>query len=556
MKKKLAVVTILATILTGAVGYAAEGEYTVKCQNGFFVGAKEAATGVISFKGIPFAQQPVGALRWKAPLPPKKSKEIFEAKEYGDVPLQHVSGYSPDLVDQPNGENCLNVNVWTADLKTKKKPVMFFIHGGAYGWEAARSVFYDMQYMVKENPDIVLVTMDYRLNSLGFFDLSKVPDGKIYKSKDFKDSGYLGVLDTIAALKWTKKNIEAFGGDPDNITVFGESAGGGLTSIMLVAKPAKGLFKRAIVQSGALNLTMDQETIDKMGQTEALMQATGAKNMDDLMALKKEDILRAWDLDSGRMGAEGATKIENLNNHPLRGGNSIIVEDPLTELRKGASKDVDVMIGTMADEWRYWISLMPGPVRDRIAYVDKFNKIKLKQWQAQVGLEKEQYIDQYFQVARNKKDQWDEQFPGIWQRFELVNDVAFRVPSIKMAENHCQAGGKGKTYMYYFAKESDLADWPGAPHATELPYVFNNPALGGTDLYGNVDPVLAKKICRAWANFARTGNPSVDDFVWEPYEVQLRKTMTVGNDKVLRMVEKPLDEQRCLVDLAGLYKSL
>ena len=553
--KKLALLSILAVLATASIGYAAGNDVMVKCHNGYFVGAKEKDTGILSFKGIPYAQQPVGELRWKAPLPLPGSKNVYQAKEFGVVPLQNIDpNDTEDLANSPTDENCLNVNVWTADLTTKKKPVMFYIHGGAYGWEAARSVFYDMQYMVKENPDIVLVTFDYRVNSLGFFDLSKVPDGKVYKSSDFKDSGYLGVLDTIAALKWTKKNIAAFGGDPDNITVFGESAGGGLSSIMLVTKPAQGLFKRVIIQSGALNLTMNQETIDAMNQTGAIMEATGAKNMDDMMALTKEDILKAWDLESGRMGAEGGTLIQNLNNHPLRGGNSIIPEEPLNALVKGVGKDVDVMIGSTADEWRYWINEVPGNLNQKMHHIDMINKIKLGQWQKKCS--QPELVDAYMKIARTKKSYWDKNIPGFGQRIEMVNDVAFRIPSIKLAEAHINAKGKGRTYMYYFAKESDKADWAGAPHASELPYVFYNPKLGGTPIYGTTDMALAKKVCRAWTNFARTGNPSTDDFVWEQYDLSNRKTMVIKSKDVIKMVNDPLPAQRILLDAATLYQTV
>lgn len=553
--KKLALLSILAVLATASVGCAAGNDFMVKCHNGYFVGAKEKDTGVLSFKGIPYAQQPVGELRWKAPLPLPGSKNVYQAKEFGVVPLQNIDpNDTEDLANSPTDENCLNVNVWTADLTTKKKPVMFYIHGGAYGWEAARSVFYDMQYMVKENPDIVLVTFDYRVNSLGFFDLSKVPDGKVYKSSDFKDSGYLGVLDTIAALKWTKKNIAAFGGDPNNITVFGESAGGGLTSIILATKPPQGLFKRVIIQSGALNLTMQQETVDAMNQTGAIMEATGAKNMDDMMALTKEDILKAWDLESGRMGAEGGTLIQNLNNHPLRGGNSIIPEEPLNALVKGVGKDVDVMIGSTADEWRYWINEFPGNLNQKMHHIDMINKIKLGQWQKKSS--QPELVDAYMKIARTKKSYWDKNIPGFGQRIEMVNDVAFRIPSIKLAEAHINAKGKGKTYMYYFAKESDKADWAGAPHASELPYVFYNPKLGGTPIYGTTDMALAKKVCRAWTNFARTGNPSTDDFVWEQYDLSNRKTMVIKSKDVIQMVNDPLPAQRILLDAATLYQTV
>ena len=559
MKHKFLTTAVLLVVLSaGTAAWAGQPAdrtefLEVKCYNGIFVGGQTPETGVVAFKGIPYAKQPVGKLRWQAPRPPEYSAKRFWAQEYGNMPLQNLVSYNVGLTDKLQvGEDCLNLNVWTADLKTKQKPVMVYIHGGGYGWEAASFPIYDLQYLVKDNPDIVAVSIDYRQNSLGFLDLSKVPDGKVYKSKDFRDAPYLGVLDTVAALKWVKENIAEFGGDPTNVTIFGESAGGGLVSAMLVNKDAKGLFRRAIVQSGACNLFMAQPMLDRVNQTEALLRATGAKNMDDLMALKPETIMEAWKMPADRAGVSGLRSVENLNHYPLRGGDSPIPDDPLAALAEGAAKNVDLMIGTVADEWLYWIPLMGQPtMAENVRMLDRVTRAKEADFRQGRSFTKQALIDRYLRIARSRHDEWEEQYPGFWERMELVNDVMFRLPSIKMLEAHSQAKGLGRTYGYYFAKPGMLdGKYWGAFHSSELPYVFNNK---GCEMYGGVNAKLAGKLSRLWTNFARTGDPTMRGVTWKEYDSRKRATLMIDAGGDIYTEYDPLSQQRQLLDEYGLY---
>ena len=233
-----------------------EGDYdedlAAKCENGIFVGKENE--DVISFKGIPYAQQPVGNRRWKVAEPCNKSNDVYEAFYYGKSPIQTKTD-SERASYYEQGEDCLNLNIWVNRKNEKtKKPVMVFIHGGSYGWGGTSDPLYDGHNLVKEYDDIILVTVGYRTGIMGFIDLSSVEG-----SEGYEKSGNLGLLDQVQALKWINKNIEAFGGDPGNVTVFGESAGGGSVSLLPLIDDAKGLFKRVIAQSGSIALTFARD---------------------------------------------------------------------------------------------------------------------------------------------------------------------------------------------------------------------------------------------------------------------------------------------------------
>lgn len=527
----------------------ADDKFSVKCLNGEFIGFKENKTGVISFKGIPFAKAPVGSLRWLPPVEPEASDKVYEAKDFGPYPLQNLP-LEEQKVGRQTSEDCLKLNVWASDLKGKNRPVMFYIHGGAYGWEGTASPLYNGQFIVEQNPDIIVVTCEYRLNTLGFADLSRVPG---YTEK-YAQSGVLGLLDCLAGLKWVQKNIAKFGGDPKNVTIFGESAGGGSVSCLLASKEAKGLFKRVIAQSGALNLTFSADDYRNLDQIAELMKVTGAKNLDDLLALSSEEIKTAWLKNTDKAGAEGMSLVQNLQGMPLRGGDSIIPADPYKALENGVNKDVDLMIGTTTDEWRYWEFAISENNTDRDEVKQIFKNITLTKregYKNKISAQNQKYLDEYLKaVEKHAKAGEDKELIAA---VELVNDLAFRAPSIKQALSHLKGGGKA--YVYYFGKESDANPWMGAGHASELNYVFHNLDLE-VEYVGKVDKALAKKIVSMWANFARTGNPSIEGFTWTPYNEKNRPTMVVSKKGEISMVNDPRGEQLRILEKTGLNLGL
>lgn len=197
----------------------------VKCFNGTFVGQQDE--GILTFRGIPYAKPPVGSRRWKRPAPAPQDDGVYEAYYFGKSPIQ-TEWETEEGSYYPQGEDCLYLNVWVNRTNTTaKKPVMVFFHGGGFGWGGTADPLYDGANFVRENPDIILVTVGYRIGLMGFVDFSDLKGGS-----NFADAPNLGILDQIESLRWVQKNITFFGGDRKNVTIFGESAGGASVSLL------------------------------------------------------------------------------------------------------------------------------------------------------------------------------------------------------------------------------------------------------------------------------------------------------------------------------------
>ena len=300
-----------------------EGQPVAIVENGVFVG--QSNDGVLSFKGIPYAKPPVGELRWHAPQRADSSDVIREAYYFGKSGIQTLSS-SVRASYYKQGEDCLTLNVWTASDTTRHRPVMVWIHGGSYGWGGTSDPLFEGHNFVKAHPEVILVTINYRLGLLGFLDLTQMEGGE-----DYAESGNLGLLDQVAALEWIQRNIAAFGGDASQVTIFGESAGGGSVSLLTVMPRARGLFQRAIVESGSVALSCTRE--DHKLLIGRLQKATGAQCVNDLMKLSESELM---------------TINEGLNQYncfPLRDG-TILPLDPYAAYASGAAKDVDMLMGT------------------------------------------------------------------------------------------------------------------------------------------------------------------------------------------------------------------
>ena len=276
--------------------------HAVKCVNGTFVGTEEH--GVVSWLGIPYAKPPVGGRRFKAPEYVDASERVFEAKYYGKGAFGSL-GY-PDCIQKLMSEDCLYLNIWlNADDKSVKKPVMVWIHGGAYVVGSGSQASYSGANLVQAHSDIIMVTINYRLNMYGFMDFSSVPGGE-----DFKTAPCNGLLDQAMALRWVHENIAAFGGDPDNVTIFGQSAGGGSVSILPVMKEANRYFQKVIAQSGSTTLAFP-------------------------------------------VGCDG-----QFTSCPYY-GTEVLPEAPIELYRKGYAKHISIMAGSTADEMRLFMGEGP-----------------------------------------------------------------------------------------------------------------------------------------------------------------------------------------------------
>lgn len=502
-------------------------ELAVKCHNGIFVGKKEGT--VLSYKGIPYAVQPVGELRWKAPREAPANQRVYEAYNFGVCSIQSVSKEEERFFGN-QGEDCLNLNVWlnTNNIQ-KKKPVMVYIHGGSYCWGGTTDPLLDGHNFVEAHGEVLLITIAYRLGIMGFVDFSTVPGGQQYK-----DSCNLGILDQIAALTWIQKNVEVFGGDPSNVTIFGESAGAGSISILAVLPRAKGLFQRAIMESGSCALTYTKEQCQPM--TKRIMALTKAKHMRDLRKLSKKEL------------QEIAGKVSNLACFPQRDGR-ILPLDLYSQYAAGASTHVDILMGTNADEVRYWMEKVHGELFYRmeipILYENNIKSISYKD---------KKRIKEFFALRHESK---------AWKITEFYNEVMFRLPALFQLTEHSKNGGKA--YNYYWT-QSGKHRRQGAFHTVEIAYVFHNlseskgvsqnrKAVKASMVSNNRPQKRRRKTCfneelsqtmqTMWVNFAKNGDPSIEGLAWSEYLGSSRKTMILG--KECKLVENLLEEQRRLL---------
>lgn len=485
------------------------GEYdaalSAKCHNGIFVGKRES--DVLAFRGIPFAKPPVGELRWKAPEAAEDCTDVFEAYYNGKSPIQ-TEWPSEQASYYPQGEDCLYLNLWKNQADpTEKKPVMVFFHGGAYGWGGTVDPLYDGRNFVTKQSDIILVTVGYRTGLMGFVDLSYLEGGE-----DFPDAPNLGLLDQIEALRWVQKNISAFGGDPDNVTIFGESAGGGSASLLPIIPQAKGLFRRAIAESGSVVLTFSKEECRDF--TRRLIREAGTKKMSDLMALSEEQLQKINEA------------VNSYNNFPQRDGRLIPV-DPYLPYEEGATKDVDILIGTNSEEMNYWIGEVGGVIPFRFTIPIKYeNDLRL------LNHEEKQRVKRFMSVMKGH---------SMFRMARFYDELMFRLPAVAQAEAHAEHGGKA--YMYLWTIPSAIT-MRNACHAVELAYVFGN--REETIYTGQVaDEKISDTIMQMWTNFARTGNPSTDQVIWERYNGTKRATMILSETPHLQ--DDPLSGRRKLL---------
>lgn len=453
--------------------------------------------GVAVFKGIPYAAPPFGVNRFRAPQPASQWPGVREAFTFG--PTVSKPPYFPPfdvLIPEPviPGEDCLNLNIWSSYPGQANLPVMVWIHGGAFANGTGATPTYDGSRFARDG--VVCVTINYRLGVDGFLFLGD-------------DSANLGLLDQVAALTWVQENIAAFGGDPQNVTIFGQSAGGMSVGTLLSMPLAKGLFRRAIAQSGAGHHAIAPETARGIGQY--LAERLGvAPTHEALAGVPVDRLLQAQVELSAEVFAHpdpqrwGEVAANLMPFEPVIDGKTLPIR-PIDALAAGAGADIDVMVGTTTEEERLFI--VPN------GSIDFITEEVLAGTVAAYGLPVEQTIATY-RAARPDARAGD--------LFEaIVTDWFFRIPAIRLAETHTR--GSGSTYMYEFAWRSPQFDGRlGACHALELPFVFDTLDKEGFEgLMGNNGPQsLADAMHAAWVSFATRGDPG-----WRQYDSTRRATM-------------------------------
>lgn len=485
---------------------------SITSNNGIFVGVKEK--NVLSFKGIPYAKPPIGKLRWKDPVPPENSNKVYEAYYFGKMPIQneYILQYASYY---PKSEDCLYLNIWVNTKDTSKnKPIIVYIHGGQYGWGGTSSPMYDGHNLVEEFPDLIFISIGYRLGILGFIDFSSVKGGENYKT-----SSYLGLLDIICGLKWIQQNIKNIGGDPEKVTLMGQSSGATLISILSVVNESKGLFKRIIEESGSASITFSKDEAQKI--VKDLLKKANANNMEDLIKLSEDKIIEL---------------IEDFDNTIfIERDGKMVPLDLYDAYKSGKNKDIDMLLGSNQDESRYWIKsfdyyykLISGELIYRIGVPILYeNNYK------ELSREDKEYVEEFMKLLNDEK---------IWKISEFYTEVMFRLPMTKEAEYHSEAGGNTYVYLWKYPGESEKL---GACHNIELAYTTGN--LDINLFIGNkANPELAKKVHEMWVNFARTGDPSISEISWEKYNTDKRKIMVI--DENIEMIEDYKSEQREILD--------
>ena len=467
----------------------------VKTQQGSLRGRLDG--GVVAFKGIPYAAPPFGAYRFQPPQSVKPWDGVRDALNYG--PTVPKPPYFPPfdvLLPEPAiaGEDCLNLNIWTPDPGKAGLPVMVWIHGGAFANGTGAVATYDGSRFARDG--VVCVTINYRLGVDGFLFLG---DGQ----------PNLGLLDQLAALTWVQENITAFGGDPDKVTIFGESAGGMSVGTLLSMPRARGLFRRAIAQSGAGHHAISPATARNVGHY--LAEKLGIKpTLEAVAAVPLEQLVMAQVALSAEVFEHpdparwGEVSANQMPFEPVIDG-EIIPTLPIERIAGGASSEVDVLVGTNSEEERLF--MVPNNVLTYISEEVLAGTI------AAYGLRVAETLSTY-RATRPGASAGD-----IFQA--VITDWFFRIPAIRLAEAHVK--NNGLTYMYEFAWRSPQFEGRlGACHALELPFVFDTLDIGETEpLTGDNPPQqIADAMHAAWVSFATHGHPG-----WTPYNLHQRPTM-------------------------------
>ena len=471
MKKFFAFVMMLA-LLACAGGAFAESEDVAVCSNGVFYG--QESDDVIYWLGVPYAKTPE---RWKAPEAPEESTEEFDAKTFGPMPIQIVDDvhYTSRM---PQDEDCLYLNVWKAsEDSTALKPVMVWIHGGSFKNNGTGEPAYSGYNFVKDNKNVIFVSIGYRLGLMGFIDLSQVPGGD-----EYPDSGNLALLDVLQGVKWLNENISAFGGDPENITMIGQSSGSAMISLLMTMPEAKGYFQRAILESGAVSMTI--KSADAVVLADKLLELTGKTDMKGLLELSSQDL------------QDASGKLDGYMNFPELDGRVLTSGDIYSAFAENAG-DYDVLIGSNADEARYWLAGMGGDV-------DAYTRLlEMAYTQTKAGMTAyaptAETIFTNFMALQENED--------VWAYTEFFNELLFRIPAVSMALNHAPQAGNTYTYYweYYTPGANTLLDIIKACHSIEVPYVLGNPDKIVPEAVLSATSKLARDVQNMWVAFASTG---------------------------------------------------
>lgn len=469
--------------------------------------------GIYIYKGIPYAK----AERFAAPQQADAWEGVRSSRAYGPTAPQgkRTGWYSDDqafVFDWNDGfpdEDCLRVNIWTPGINDgKKRPVMVWLHGGGYSAGSGQELpSYDGLSLAKSG-DVVVVSLNHRLNVLGYLDLSSF-------GEEYSKTGNLGTLDIIAALKWVKENIASFGGDASNVTIFGQSGGGGKVTTLLATPSAQGLFHKAIVQSGSILTNMTSEWARKIGEMTAKELGLTAKTINKIKTVPYEQLLAAGE----KAVAEVRKQATAAGFEPFLFGWTPVVDGDFlpsqlnTPESINLSKDIPVMVGSTVHEF------MSSQYFPELRELDEAGAIEL--------LRRTRYgdrVDEYVEIFKNA-------YPEGNVLDLMETDYTFRPFVVDQASARTNIGN-APVYMYLFTWTSPVMDGIfRSTHCMEIPFVFNNADLHASMTGGGEEAIkLAEIMSGAWISFARTGNPNTDRLPeWPVYSDENGATMIFNN---------------------------
>lgn len=469
--------------------------------------------GIYTYKGIPYAK----AERFMAPAPADPWEGIRSSRAYGPTCPQakRTGWYSDELGfsfcwnDGFPDEDCLRVNIWTPGINDgKKRPVMVWLHGGGYSTGSGQELpSYDGRSLADKG-DVVVVTLNHRLNVLGFLDLSAY--GEKYAA-----SGNAGLLDMVSALDWVQDNITAFGGDPSNVTIFGQSGGGGKVSTLLAFPSAEGKFHKAIVQSGAMLRTMDSRWSRRIGA--AVVEELGISpcKIDEIKNVPYERLLAAGEKAIAKIKPEAEK--EGFASFifgwaPTVDGNYLPAQ-PFDPQAPEQSKDIPVMLGTTIHEFSMSTYVPQLRTATKEAAMEYLRATKF-------GDRTGEFVEIF-----------EKTYPDYQPKDLFDTDITFRPSTIAQANVKVAQQG-APVYMYMFTWESPVMDGIlRSTHCMEIPFVFNNADLHASMTGGGKEAVeLADKMSQAWINFARTGDPNAEGLPqWPAYNPEEGAMMIFDN---------------------------
>jgi para-nitrobenzyl esterase len=469
---------------------------------------------VNAFRGIPYGASTEGANRFMPPMKPKAWTGVLDTVEWGleapQGPHTEIPEVAATIPKQGISEDCLHLNVWSTSLNhNAKRPVMVWFHGGGFTSGSGSYTIYDGANMARKH-DVVTVTVNHRLNSFGFLYLAEVGGAK------FANASNAGMLDAVAALQWVRDNIANFGGDPNNVTIFGQSGGGGKVSTLLAMPDAKGLFHKAIVQSGA-NIKGFTKA-DGTASAKTLMAKLGVKTAEELQQVPMDKLVTA------------TLNTPGLRLGPVVDGKSL-PGDPFDPTAPAMSAGVPLLIGSTEFEVNFFPNTRFDPIDDAALHT------AVKQATRMNDADSDKLIAVY-KKGRPK-------YTNV-ELSQVISSDNFRAAVVK--EGELKTAQSAPVYMYYFTWRSPVHDGKlKAFHTLEIPFVLENvdeaKSMTGT---GQDRYPLQTRMSTAWAAFARTGNPNHKGLpAWPAFKADQRATMIFDNE--CKVVNDPYREERMVL---------